>query len=190
MYYFLIPLFVGFAFNIASAFTTLFSDRWGQKQGSLLTFILRNILGIPVWATGFVMAVSVNSSGIFESGAVTNIFGWFLILSGAVIISVALVTLRFRAAKPSMKDKIALSGMYAYVRHPIHTGTMLEFAGIFLIFPTLQVAVACLFGIIWVLVQTKSEETDLLKRLPEYREYMNRLPRFFPRLRQFSSRMV
>lgn len=68
----------------------------------------------------------------------------------------------------------------------MHTGTMLEVVGIFLLVPTQAVAIACLLGIVWVIIQTKCEEYDLLQRLPEYREYMHQVPRFLPRLRSKS----
>jgi protein-S-isoprenylcysteine O-methyltransferase Ste14 len=73
-------------------------------------------------------------------------------------------------------------GIYSYVRHPIHSGTFLEFTGIFLLFPRVTVGIACLIGLGWVLVQTWAEEQDLLKRIPDYHEYMKQAPRFFPRV--------
>jgi protein-S-isoprenylcysteine O-methyltransferase Ste14 len=84
---------------------------------------------------------------------------------------------------PSARDTLIQTGMYAHVRHPIHTGTFLEFAGLFLLIPTQTVALACALGIVWLLVQTKFEEFDLLQRLPAYHEYMRRVPRFLPRVR-------
>lgn len=32
------------------------------------------------------------------------------------------------------------------------------------------------------MVQTRLEEIDLLQRMPNYRDYMNAVPRFLPRL--------
>jgi protein-S-isoprenylcysteine O-methyltransferase Ste14 len=43
--------------------------------------------------------------------------------------------------------------------------------------------VACSLGWIWVLIQARLEEADLLQRLPAYRQYMQGVPRFVPRLR-------
>jgi hypothetical protein len=47
VYGFLIPLLVGFALAGASAFTAVYSQRWGERGGQLATSILRNFLGIP-----------------------------------------------------------------------------------------------------------------------------------------------
>ncbi len=83
---------------------------------------------------------------------------------------------------PSTQDALAQNGIYAHVRHPIHAGTLLEFIGLFIVMPTQVVTLACVLGIAWVLVQTRLEEYDLLQRLPGYRDYMDRVPRFLPRL--------
>jgi protein-S-isoprenylcysteine O-methyltransferase Ste14 len=183
MYFFLIPLIFGFACNLASAFTTAFSRRWGERFGSIATVILRDVLGIPVWAIGYALAVRTPSPVLFGLGTITKAAGWLMIAAGGAIILVALATIQLRALRPSVRDTMVQSGIYTHVRHPIHTGTFLEFLGVFLVVPTLAIALACALGIIWVLVQTRLEEIDLLERLPVYRDYMNAVPRFFPRFR-------
>jgi protein-S-isoprenylcysteine O-methyltransferase Ste14 len=184
MFLFLIPLVLGFAFNLASAFTTAFSRRWGERRGSFVTAILRDLLGIPVWAIGFVLAIRTPSLTLIVSTMFTEVVGWITIGAGGAIIVVALVMIRLRAAVPSTGDPLVHNGIYAYVRHPIHTGTLLEFTGLFFIRPTLAVASACALGVVWVLLQTRFEELDLMQRMPSYREYMNRVPRFLPRLQK------
>ena len=180
---FLIPLALGFAFNLASAFTTAFSRRWGARRGSLVTSILRNVLGIPVWAIGFGLAVRAPSPLLFASTTAVDVVGWLIIAAGGTIILMALFTLRLPAVMPSMRDTLVQDGLYAHVRHPIHGGTLLEFAGLLLLAPTQAVALACALGVVWILAQTGLEERDLLQRLPDYRGYMERVPPFLPRLR-------
>ncbi len=46
MYWFLILLIQGFISNLASAFTTSFSEKWGKKTSTFLTVILSDINGI------------------------------------------------------------------------------------------------------------------------------------------------
>ena len=180
-YIFILPLLIGFIFNWASAFTAAFSRRWGEKWGSRLSFIFRNILGIPVWAIGLALAVRTRSTKWFPPGAASDVAGWGLISAGCGIILLGLKAIRWRAAKPSMRDELVQEGIYAYIRHPLHAGTFLEIAGLWLLRPTSAVAVACGFWLVWVLVQTRLEEIDLVQRIRGYREYMNRVPRFVPR---------
>jgi protein-S-isoprenylcysteine O-methyltransferase Ste14 len=180
MYWFIIPLVFGFTSNVASTFTTLFSEKWGKVSGSLVTIILRDIIGIPVWAVGYLLAIRESQGLLYENLLFARIIGWIVLFAGAVVIVIALVSIRLKAAAPSTGDKLVNKGIYSLVRHPIHTGTFLEFTGLFLLWPSVQTVIACILGFIWILVQTKYEEKDLLKRIPEYRDYMKQVPRFFP----------
>jgi protein-S-isoprenylcysteine O-methyltransferase Ste14 len=92
------------------------------------------------------------------------------------------MALGWRAAMPSVRDTLEVRGLYAHVRHPMYGSMLLEFVGLALLNPTLAVALACALGIGWVVLQVRLEELDLLQRLPAYREYMERVPRFVPHL--------
>ena len=181
--FFLIP---GFACNLASAFTDAYSRKWGRRTGTIVTIFLRDVFGIPIWGLGFVMAAASPSRFLYEPAAVVSAAGWILIAAGALVIVAALATIRLRSAAPTAGDTLAETGIYARVRHPIHSGTLLEFLGIVLVRPTPAMAIACALGVAWVFLQTRFEEWDLVRRIPGYREYMERVPRFFPRLRKFT----
>jgi protein-S-isoprenylcysteine O-methyltransferase Ste14 len=182
VFYFLLPLLLGFTFNVASAFTTAWSERWGERRGRLVTATLRNVLGIPVWTIGLVLAVRTPSNALVPLTLGAEILGWLLLAAGCVIIGLALHALRSKAAVPSTRDTLVERGMYACVRHPIHAGMFLVWVGLVLVHPTEVVTLASAIGACWTLAQTRAEELDLLRRLPAYRDYMNRVPRFFPRL--------
>jgi protein-S-isoprenylcysteine O-methyltransferase Ste14 len=180
MYWFVIPLILGFTSNVASAFTSFFSEKWGKTRGTILTVVLRNITGIPVWAAGIVLAINESSGFLYGISRFTQITGFLFILAGAVIIIVALTTIRTKAAAPSTGDSLVNTGIYSLIRHPIHSGTFLEFLGLFILRPSLQTGLAFVLGCLWIFVQTNFEEKDLLKRIPEYRDYSSQVPRFFP----------
>jgi protein-S-isoprenylcysteine O-methyltransferase Ste14 len=180
MYWFLIPLILGFASNLASAFTKAYSEKWGKTAGTLITIILRDFTGIPVWAIGFILAINESSVQLFQTSLLTKIIGWSIILFGAIIIIIALITIRIKAAAPKDGDTLVKNGLYSLIRHPIHSGTLLEFAGLFFLRPSLQVGIASVTGIIWIFLQTHLEEYDLKNRIPEYKEYMKQVPRFIP----------
>ncbi|MGD0342993.1 MAG: isoprenylcysteine carboxylmethyltransferase family protein [Bacteroidales bacterium] len=182
MYWFVMPLILGFTSNVASTFTTLYSEKWGRTRGKLLSIILRNITGIPVWAIGFVIAIHESAELLLKISLLAQIMGWLLILAGAVIIVIALVCIRIKAAAPSIGDTLVKKGIYSIIRHPIHSGTFLEFFGLLILWPSLYTGIAFVLGIIWIFIQTKFEEKDLIKRIPEYRDYLKQVPRFFPSL--------
>ncbi len=183
MFFFLLPLLAGFAFNSLSAFTTFFSTQLGPRLGRLACILFRNVLGIPVWTVGYAMAVLGNSPTLFTPSFLTLVFAWLYVLAGAVIIIIGMVSIRWRAAAPSVSDPLVQSGLYAHIRHPLYLGMILELVGLFLWVPQLTVLVACLLGVLWALLQARLEERDLLQRLPAYKVYMQRVPRFIPRWR-------
>jgi protein-S-isoprenylcysteine O-methyltransferase Ste14 len=180
MYYFLIPLITGFISNLASAFTTMYSDKWGKQTGTFATILLRDIFGIPVWAIGFVMAIKESAGLLYRASFLSQLSGWIIIAIGCIIIVTALFNIRIKAAAPSTKDPLVQTGIYSMVRHPIHCGTFLEFAGLFVLWPSLTVCLAWIIGTVWIFFQSLFEEQDLIKRIPEYRVYMKKVPRFIP----------
>ena len=180
---FLVPLLIGFGLNSASAFTTAFSGRWGARAGQLAGALLRNVLGIPMWVIGVALAVQAPAGLVFRPGLVVILVGWLVFGAGVIPIALGAAALGRRAAAPAMGDRLECRGVYAFVRHPIYTGMLLEFAGLALLRPTAPVLLACALGLGWIAVQARLEELDLLRRLPAYRGYMDQVPRFVPRLR-------
>lgn len=184
MYLFLIPLIFGFGLAGASAFTALFSRRWGVKGGQRMTMILRNILGIPLWFFGFILGWLEEAHWLLNPGIGTRGLSWLLMIAGSIPVAWGHLQLGWRTHMPSMQDTLIQDGLYGYVRHPIYAGGFLIFAGLALLKPTVTVVMACGIGMIWLIVQARLEEIDLVQRLPAYREYMKEVPRFFPDLRK------
>jgi protein-S-isoprenylcysteine O-methyltransferase Ste14 len=182
LHLFLIPLLLGFALVGASAFTAAFSRWWGERRGERVTSILRNFLGIPLAVLGFILAWLQPAPDLFIAGSVAKSLGWLLVIAGSVPFVWGHAVLGSPTGWPSVRDKLVRHSLYAYVRHPIYAGGLLMFAGGVLLKPTITVVAACALGFIWLIVQARLEEIDLVERLPQYREYMEQVPRFFPRL--------
>jgi protein-S-isoprenylcysteine O-methyltransferase Ste14 len=182
----LIPLLTGFVLAGASAFTAAYSRRWGERGGRLATSLLRNVLGIPLYFYGLVLAWQAAAPLLFASGAVNLGLGWILIVAGAVPVIIGHLHLGWRTHMPSIGDSLMSHGLYAYVRHPIYAGSLLVFGGLALLQPDAPWLLACALSGVFFTVMGRLEEIDLLQRMPEYREYMARVPRFIPHV--FASR--
>ena len=180
MYLFLVPLLLGFAFNSASAFTAAYSARLGERAGQLLSVLLRNFLGIPVWVVGLALAVITPAVQMVKTNAVSDGFSWLLLATGSLLQIWAFVFIRVRAVAPTVRDSLVRQGPYARIRHPMYTGLLCQLVGLAIYVPTLPVILACLIGIGWITLQARLEERDLLQRVPGYGEYMQQVPRFFP----------
>jgi protein-S-isoprenylcysteine O-methyltransferase Ste14 len=183
MFWFLAPLLIGFVFNWASAPTGLYIRRFGERRGRALTFLFRNLLGIPVWAAGLALSCGVDSPQAWPEAAILTGLGWIWIFAGSLLILWALVLLGMRSIRPTSQDTLISRGIYRFIRHPIHAGVLLEFLGLILTYRTIPVLIACLMGVGYVWIQTRLEEADLLARIPPYREYMETVPRFLPHWR-------
>lgn len=177
-------IITGFALVGASAFTSAFSRRWGEKGGQWATIILRNFLGIPLWVTGFVLAWLDPSPPLIHPAIMPKLIGLFLIIAGAAPFILGHIELGWRTHMPSVKDTLVRQGLYAYVRHPIYAGGFIMLAGLAAIRPTPAFVTACILGIIWLIIQARLEEIDLVQRMPDYKDYMKQVPRFLPRLRR------
>ena len=184
MFFFLIPLILGFVLAGASAFTAAFSRRWGEGGGRMATSILRNLLGIPLWLLGFFLAWIQPATPFFSPSGLTRTISGILIIAGSVPVLWGHVELGWRTHMPSVRDTLVRHGLYAYVRHPIYSGGILVLVGLALLKPTLTVMLACVIAAVFLMVQAFLEEIDLLQRLPAYRKYMEEVPRFIPRLRR------
>lgn len=174
-------IIIGFALVGASAFTSAYSRWWGEKGGQMATIILRNFLGIPLWITGFVLAWIEPSPLLINPNLTSKLIGIFLIILGSIPFIWGHIELGWRTHMPSVKDTLVQQGLYAYVRHPIYAGGFAILIGLALIRPTSAFVLACILGFIWLGVQTRLEETDLLQRMQDYKDYMKRVPRFLPR---------
>jgi protein-S-isoprenylcysteine O-methyltransferase Ste14 len=181
MFLFLAPLLIGFFFNSASAFTSYYSRLLGERWGRVACVVLRDVLGIPVWVIGYVMAIRAPSAYLNKPTLLTSVLAWLLILAGGVVILLGLKSLKWQAAAPSIQDKLVTQGIYSHIRHPLYSGMLLELIGLFFYIPILTVFVACGLGCIWVMIQARLEEMDLVQRLPAYQEYMRQVPRFVPK---------
>lgn len=136
MFLFLIPLLLGFALVGASAFTATYCRWWGGRGGELTSWILRNLLGIPVWVIAFIVGWLQPAPFLLSPGAATNTLGWLLVIAGSVPFIWGHVVLGKPTHMPSVRDKLVQHGLYTYARHPIYSGGMLIAVGLALLKPT------------------------------------------------------
>ena len=83
---------------------------------------------------------------------------------------------------PKPDSQLKTDGLYKWMRHPIYTGLILTTLGL-----AMEVGSAVKLLLVIGLVvlfhfKAKWEEAFLLERYPEYREYMTKTGRFFPRV--------
>src|ERR1700689_1299990 len=116
-------------------------------------------------------------------------FAWFSrpdarSLAWGLPVSALGLALRAWATGHVEKDsRLAQSGPYAYVRHPLYLGTLLAAAGFAI--ASRQWPLALLFGVVFVLIYLPAielEEQHLRKLFPDFAAYAQRVPALWPTL--------
>ena len=78
------------------------------------------------------------------------------------------------------------SGMFSFMRHPIYLGALLVYLAIFMLTTSLLSLLVWLGAIFLYNWLANDEEDRMLKIFGEkYQEYMNRVPKWIPRLQSF-----
>lgn len=119
--------------------------------------------------------------GYGENGDAVEMFaGSVFVVIGLIMIVRGWVRIYFA------NDVLTTDGIYSFVRHPQYTGIFLAVFGQLIHWPTIPTLVLSPF-IIWLYVRlAKREEQNLLEKFgPVYRDYQERVPRFFPHWQDF-----
>lgn len=107
-----------------------------------------------------------------------------MLLGGVfVIVGLMLLMAGWREVHDARREgRMAASGIYGLVRHPQYSGILLAVLGQIVHWPTIvTVALFPVIGFVYVRLARK-EEKDMLNRFgAAYRDYMQRVPMFFPR---------
>ncbi len=146
---------------------------WRVRIGQFL-FRYRGWLPLPFFALAWVAPCPTGIS--WGLAGVLLILGEFL-----RVLSVAHAG-RTTRARHITAPRLALSGPYAWVRHPIYLGNFLvgwAFVAWLTADLRIWVAYALLFWMEYFLI-TEAEEAYLLRHFEEYRVYRKRVPRFLP----------
>jgi len=107
------------------------------------------------------------------AGTVLNLVGltWSLI---------AVVNLRKSFGVFVQVRAIVSHGLYRYVRHPIYSGYLLSFTGLFLLTPRLQHLALCALLAAVTIARAVVEERKMVEHVPAYREYRATTPFLVP----------
>ena len=104
---------------------------------------------------------------------------------GAMVLITSFIRLgKSLTANPVPKEDghLVTSGLYSRVRHPIYFGLLLLAFGVVLDAGWWPQIVVALMLYLLLNIKAQFEESLLEKKYPDYKQYMLKTPRFFPRL--------
>jgi len=157
---------------------------YAEMYGFPLTiYLLASFLGIDIpWlhTRGHLWGTLL---GLDDTGAMIEMFiGFAFILAGLMLMARGW-RLVFSAQE---KDELVTGGIYKYVRHPQYTGIFIALFGQLIHWPT--VVTLLLFPVIvgaYYHLARKEEKAMISKFGETYRVYMQSVPMFFPKLKNW-----
>ncbi|WP_429221670.1 methyltransferase family protein [Methanobacterium oryzae] len=138
--------------------TVLFASKYFFTPGIQLP---PNIVSFYFLGVGFGMDIAMTY------GAILMLIGMFIIIIGWIKL--------YRSTK---KDGLVTDGIYAYSRHPQYLGFILIILGWFFGWPTIITLVLAPILIYKYIKVCKTEEKEISKEFPEYKEYKENVPLF------------
>ena len=131
---------------------------------------------------GFFHAVRTWSPESLTINAVPAIAatGAVLWLAGTLLVGIALWSLRHAFSIEPEARRVVSSGAYGLVRHPVYAAYVLQFLGIWLIYPSVILAVGIAIWFRLTLTRMHFEESILTQAFPEYESYRGRTGALFP----------
>ncbi len=109
---------------------------------------------------------------------------WGAIILGSAIAAPGLLLRAFASGHVRKDARLTISGPYAYTRNPLYLGSLIIAAGFAVAARSwwIVLGMAVIFVAVYIPV-IRSEEAYLRAQFPEFADYAQRVPRFFPRLR-------
>jgi protein-S-isoprenylcysteine O-methyltransferase Ste14 len=97
--------------------------------------------------------------------------GSLMWIAGSVFSAYSLYYLRYSFSIEPEARRLITSGPYSLARHPIYTGYLGQYGGMWLLYPTLPFAVVLLTWVVLVAERIRNEERVLGAAFPEYADY-------------------
>jgi protein-S-isoprenylcysteine O-methyltransferase Ste14 len=145
-----------------------FLATFGAMANSFLIDIFPASLDVAILPASFRGAATVSGSLLVIAGLLLGFTAeWHLNTSYGVFVQV--------------RDPV-MTGLYAYVRHPMYASYFLVNVGIFLLNPMFSYLILQFFYISLLVYRARLEEAKLSDFSPEYKEYKARTPMIVPRL--------
>lgn len=169
-----------------------------KPTGTFVAFIVASafeMFGIPFSLYFLTWAFGVNlPSGLFWGHTLENVIGYWgmyigvalNIIGGLLIVSGWRVVHREYWSKEKGEGKLVTDGIYAYIRHPQYAGFIILTFGLLVHWATIPLLIMWPLLVIQYVKLAKQEETEMIEQFgDDYKEYMEKVPRFFPKLNLF-----
>lgn len=131
--------------------------------------------------------LSITSTMIFKVSFLTQITGSLIIAAGFLIMAVCIRKYFMQLSglrgliENRINNKLMITGIHKYVRHPLYAGTFLFIWGLWIYFPYWSLLVSNIIITIYTLIGIQFEENKLVKEFGQpYKNYKEKVPMIIP----------
>lgn len=164
-------------------------EKISRRQEGMPIMVLLRLFGFSTWIG--LLIYMVNPAWMrWSSLSLPSGSRWIGALFGAATAS--LIYWMFNSLGANVTDTVAIrkdhalvtDGPYRWVRHPMYSATFLAVVGFSLLTANWFIALTGLIALTLLVARTPVEERQLIEKFgDQYRQYMKRTGRFFPRFR-------
>lgn len=174
-----------------SLFASLIFKKWMESRMDKHFKFYRlyyTLFALIILAGIIFFQVSLSQKIIFKSNSFTLAIGGLVSITGLVIMTVCiwkyfiqLSGLRSLIEKRT-GNKLMITGIHNYVRHPLYAGTFLFIWGLLLLLPYWSILIADSIITLYTLIGIRFEENKLVREFGKpYEDYQNEVPMIIPR---------
>jgi protein-S-isoprenylcysteine O-methyltransferase Ste14 len=139
--------------------------------------------------TGIILyQFSISQKIIFKSSSFTLMMGGLISVTGLIIMTVCIRKYFMQLSglrsliENNAGNKLMITGIHKYVRHPLYSGTFLFIWGILLLLPYWSLLIASSIITLYTLIGIRFEENKLIMEFGKpYEDYQNAVPMIIPR---------
>ncbi len=158
-----------------------------QKEGVPIMILLR-LFGVAMWLSLVVYMINPRWMA-WAAISIPMELRWFGVVLGAI--AIPLLYWMFSSLGKNVTDTVVIrkthqlitTGPYRFIRHPMYLFSFFYITGLCLISSNWFFGVTGVGALILLIIRTPIEEAELINEFgDEYRAYMTRTGRFFPKL--------
>ncbi|MEN9303450.1 MAG: hypothetical protein RL264_1879 [Bacteroidota bacterium] len=159
-----------------------FKWKWSERKYRFMYSLLSVVLVVPI----FGIQLYYSKSSWISLGLIWKVAGVILIFIGLIFNLLAFKNISAReflglTERKNKKEKLIQNGIYIFVRHPIYTGIIALFIGLFLVQATLYNALNFGWILLYLPIGIYLEEQKLVQLYGEdYKEYRRKVKSIIP----------
>ena len=131
--------------------------------------------------------VRIQTIRLFEPNTIVSVAAMVLSFSGLILMLICIRKYFMNLSGlrslfiENFSNKLQVSGVHRYIRHPLYLGTFAFIWGLFLLLPYLSLLIANIVITVYTLIGIELEEKKLIAEFGEsYAKYQSNVPRLIP----------